>query len=87
MIIELKGSKIKLDKTRNNKNETPVDQVFRYAKKNEAVPWLLVSNYNEFRLYNYHKGDGKYISWNMKELVSDINKLKEFIFVLCKKII
>lgn len=85
MIIELKGSKIKLDKTRNNKNETPVDQVFRYAKKNEAVPWLLVSNYNEFRLYNYHKGDGKYISWNMKELVSDINKLKEFIFVLCKK--
>ena len=61
MIIELKGSNINLDKTRNDKNETPVDQVFRYAKKNNAVSWLLLSNYDEFRLYNYHKGDGKYI--------------------------
>ena len=85
MIIELKGSNINLDKSRNNKNETPVDQVFRYAKKNEAVPWLLLSNYDEFRLYNYHKGDGKYISWTIKELVNDENKLKEFMFVLGKQ--
>lgn len=84
MIIELKGSNINLDKSRNNKNETPVDQVFRYAKKNEAVPWLLVSNYDEFRLYNYHKGDGKYISWTIKELINNENKLKEFMFVLGK---
>ena len=85
MIIELKGSNVNLDKDRNNKNETPVDQVFRYAKKNEAVPWLLVSNYDEFRLYNYHKGDGKYISWNMNELSTNEDKLKEFIFILGKK--
>lgn len=85
MIIELKGSNVNLDKTRNNKKETPVDQVFRYAKKNNAVPWLLVSNYNEFRLYNYHKGDGKYISWTIKELINDTEKLKEFIFILQKK--
>ena len=71
MIIELKGSNVNLDKTRNDKNETPVDQVFRYAKKNEAVPWLLVSNYDEFWLYNDHKGDGKYISWTVSELVTN----------------
>ncbi len=84
MIIELKGSNVNLDKSRNDKNETPVDQLFRYATKNEGVEWLLLSNYDEFRLYNYHK-PGKYISWKMEELIRDENKLKEFIFILSKK--
>lgn len=84
MIIELKGSKVNLDKDRNDKNETPVDQVFRYAQRNNAVPWLLVSNYDEFRLYNYHKGAKKYISWTVKELISDEDKLKEFILIFRK---
>lgn len=83
MIIELKGSKVDLDNSRNDKNETPVDQLFRYARKNEGVPWLLLSNYNEFRLYNYYK-PGKYISWTVNELFENENKFKEFILLLGK---
>ena len=74
MIVELKGSKTDLDKKRDH--ESPVEQVFRYGAKNEGTPWLLLSNYNEFRLYNYNKGTHKSIRFTMEELYDDLKEGK-----------
>ncbi|PKL66160.1 MAG: hypothetical protein CVV28_12250 [Methanobacteriales archaeon HGW-Methanobacteriales-1] len=54
MVVELKGSDFDLDKPQNRANDkrTPVDQVFDYAQHMGDIDWILVSNYNEFRLYN-----------------------------------
>ena len=51
-----------------NDKRTPVDQAFDYAQHTGDIDWILVSNYNEFRLYNWHK-KGHYISFNANELL------------------
>ena len=67
IVIELKGSKKDLDKKVDGENA--VDQGFRYAKSYETVEWIMVSNYDEFRLYN-KKTDEKYVSFKFEELTS-----------------
>lgn len=70
MVVELKGSETDLDKPQNRANDkrTPVDQAFDYAQHTGDIDWILVSNYNEFRLYNWHT-KGKYISFTSEELL------------------
>jgi len=70
MIIELKDQNTDLDKpqTRVNDKRTPVDQAFDYAQHTGDIDWIFVSNFVEFRLYNWHK-KGRYISFNAQELV------------------
>jgi hypothetical protein len=70
MIIELKGQGIDLDKKQKGRsdNKSPVEQAFGYAFNTGDVDWLMVSNYDEFRLYNYHEKT-KYISFNAEELL------------------
>ena len=70
MVVELKDQKTDLDKPQNRLNDkrTPVDQAFDYAQHTGDIDWILVSNYSEFRLYNWHK-KGHYISFTASELL------------------
>ena len=85
MVVELKDQKSDLDKNQNRFNDkrTPVDQAFAYAQHTGDIEWILVSNYDEFRLYNWHK-KGKYISFNSRELL-DKEKFAEFMLSFSKK--
>jgi hypothetical protein len=85
MVIELKGSETDLDKPQQRKNDkrTPVDQAFDYAKRSGDINWILVSNYDEFRLYNWHKKQHQYISFKAEEL-KDPETFKSFMLVLSK---
>jgi hypothetical protein len=85
MVIELKGSDSDLDKPQNRKNDkrTPVDQAFDYAKKSGDINWIFVSNYNEFRLYNWHKKQHQYISFKAEDL-KDPETFKKFMLVFSK---
>jgi hypothetical protein len=82
MVIELKGSDADLDKPQNRKNDkrTPVDQAFDYAKRSGDINWIFVSNYNEFRLYNWHKKQHQYISFKAEDL-KDPETFKQFMLV------
>jgi len=85
MVIELKGSETDLDKPQQRKNDkrTPVDQAFDYAKRSGDINWILVSNYDEFRLYNWHKKQHQHISFKAEEL-KDPETFKSFMLVLSK---
>lgn len=82
MVIELKGSNADLDKPQNRKNDkrTPVDQAFDYAKRSGDINWIVVSNYKEFRLYNWHKKQHQYISFKAEDL-KDPETFKQFMLV------
>ena len=85
MVVELKDQKTDLDKPQNRVNDkrTPVDQAFDYAQHTGDIDWILVSNYNEFRLYNWHK-KGHYISFTAKELL-DKSLFSYFMLSFSKK--
>ena len=85
MVVELKDQKTDLDKPQNRVNDkrTPVDQAFDYAQHNGDIDWIFVSNYNEFRLYNWHK-KGQYISFKVGELL-DKTILSHFLLSFSKK--
>ena len=85
MVVELKDQKTDLDKPQNRVNDkrTPVDQAFDYAQHTGDIDWILVSNYNEFRLYNWHK-KGHYISFKVGELL-DKTLLSYFLLTFSKK--
>lgn len=91
MVIELKGQDADLEKPQNRANDkrTPVEQAFGYAQKSSKesglVDWILVSNYKEFRLYNYEKRQGEYISFNVDDLLKDEKEFKYFMFAFSKK--
>jgi hypothetical protein len=44
-----------------------MDQAFDYTQHTEDIAWIMVSNFDEFRLYNWQKG--KYISFKIEELL------------------
>jgi hypothetical protein len=85
MVIELKGSDADLDKPQNRKADkrTPVDQAFDYAKRSGDINWICVCNYNEFRLYNWHQKQHKFISFKAEEL-KDPETFKLFLLVFSK---
>ena len=73
MVIELKKQDQDLDRPQSSRTDrkTPVEQAFEYAGDNEDVDWILVSNFHEFRLYNWEKKKNKYISFNFEELLNE----------------
>ena len=85
MVIELKGSNADLDKPQNRKADkrTPVDQAFDYAKRSGDIDWIFVSNYNEFRLYNWHKKEHLYISFKAEDL-QDPETFSKFMLIFSK---
>jgi hypothetical protein len=85
MVIELKGSDSNLDKPQNRKADkrTPVDQAFDHAKRSGDIDWIFVSNYNEFRLYNWHKKEHLYISFKAEDL-QDPETFSKFMLIFSK---
>jgi hypothetical protein len=70
IVVELKDQTTDLDKSQSRKNDkrTPVDQAFDYAQHTGDIEWIMVSNFDEFRLHNWHQ-KGKYISFRAEELL------------------
>ncbi len=69
MIVELKGQYIDLDKPQQGHGgKTPVKQAMDYSYDTNSANWVMVSNYDEFRLYNYHEKT-HYISFKVEELL------------------
>lgn len=86
MVIELKGSNTDLDKPQSHRkdNITPVKQGFNYVEdSNESLKWILVSNYDEFRLYNYEKRSYQYISFKIEELLNP-EVFEQFMLIFSK---
>ncbi len=84
-VIELKGSKINLDKKQNRKDfpGTPVEQAFSYVPKmGGQCRWVIVSDFVEIRLY--HASDmRRYERFFIPDLFLKDN-LKKFFFLLYK---
>lgn len=80
-VIELKGSTyVDLNKKRNG--QSPIEQATNYASVKEETKWAIVSNYNEFRLFNPSYNE-KYISFKFNQL-TDEKTLKKFLLVFSK---
>ncbi|WP_072620418.1 Eco57I restriction-modification methylase domain-containing protein [Spirulina major] len=81
--IELKGSKTNLDKA-GSRQESAVDQGWRYANHTAGCKWVIVSNYRELRLYHVDK---TYASAQVFELekLADLEQFKQFFFLLYRK--
>lgn len=84
MIVELKGQNVDLDKPqKGHHDQTPVEQAREYSLKTKSANWIMVSNYDEFRLYHWEKKDD-YISFKAEELL-DKDKFKYFMLAFSKK--
>lgn len=68
MIVELKGQLKNLDEPQKSYgNKTPVEQAFEYSRRTKSANWIMVSNYDEFRLYHWTRKDD-HISFKFKDL-------------------
>lgn len=81
VVVELKGTKTK-DLDKRHGIQSPMEQATNYASIKEDTKWAIVSNFDEFRLFNPSYRE-KYISFNFKELI-DENILKEFLLCFSK---
>jgi len=79
--LELKGAKTNLD-INTSRNETPVQQAWRYANAVEGTKWVLVSNYREIRLYAYGKGNKNYETFDLTTLPTEPEQYKRLILLL-----
>lgn len=71
-VVELKGAGIELDRPqRREGNMSPVQQGFKYKTQYRNCPFVIVSNFWEFRLYHDNLLD--YESWTLDDLVNDDN--------------
>ncbi len=67
-VVELKGAAIDLDRPqRREGNFSPVQQGFKYKTQYRSVPFVIVSNFWEFRLYHDNLLD--YEVWTLDDLV------------------
>ena len=89
MVIELKDQTADLDKQQNRANDkrSPVDQAFSYAQHsdiNNPIDWIMVSNFKEFRLYNYNERSGKCICFTYEDLL-DKETFQSFMIAFSEK--
>jgi len=71
-VVELKGAAIDLDRPqRREGNMSPVQQGFKYKAQYRACPFVIVSNFWEFRLYHDNLLD--YEAWTLDDLVNPDN--------------
>lgn len=67
-VIELKGAGVDLDKPQRREGHlSPVQQGFKYKTQYRSCPFVIVSNFFEFRLYNDHQLD--FEVWTLDDLV------------------
>ena len=85
-VIELKPSGTDLDKKQTSRKDqkSPVEQGFGYSYKFDGCIWVIISNFNEIRLYNTLRGIEFYEQFNIFNLQED-EEFKKFYFLLCKK--
>ncbi len=68
-VVELKGASIDLDRPQQREgNFSPVQQGFKYKTQYRSVPFVIVSNFWEFRLYHDNLLD--YEAWTLDDLVN-----------------
>ena len=83
-VVELKGASIELDRPqRREGNMSPVQQGFKYKTQYRNCPFVVVSNFWEFRLYHDNQLD--YELWTLDDLVDpsdDYLKFKTFYTLL-----
>lgn len=86
-VVELKGASVDLDRPqRGHGGLTPVQQGFKYKPLYAACPFVIVSNFFEFRLYNDNQLD--YEVWTLEQLVdpkNDYLQFKIFYTLLCRE--
>lgn len=71
-VVELKGASVDLDRPqRREGNMSPVQQGFKYKAQYRNCPFVVVSNFWEFRLYRDNLLD--YEVWNLDDLVNPDN--------------
>lgn len=76
-VVELKGASIELDKPqRRDGNMSPVQQAFKYKSQYRSCPFVIVSNFFEFRLYNDHQLD--FEVWTLDDLVDPADDYRKF---------
>ena len=76
-VVELKGASIALDRPQQREgNLSPVQQAFKYKPQYRSCPFVVVSNFFEFRLYNDTQLD--YESWTLRELVDPTDDYLNF---------
>lgn len=83
-VIELKGAGINLDKPQQREgNLSAVQQAFKYKPQYPSCPFVVVSNFYEFRLYNNNIFD--FEIWTLDDLVNpadDYLKFKTWYWVM-----
>lgn len=83
-VVELKGASIELDRPQQREgNMSPVQQGFKYKTQYRNCPFVVVSNFWEFRLYHDNQLD--YELWTLDDLVDpedDYLKFKTFYTLL-----
>jgi hypothetical protein len=86
-VVELKGASTDLDRPqRRESNLSPVQQAFKYKPLYRNCPFVIVSNFFEFRLYCDNQLD--YESWTLDDLVDPANDyllFKTWYVLLCKQ--
>lgn len=86
-VIELKGAYIELDRPqRRENNMSPVKQGFNYKTQYKECPFVIISNFWEFRLYNNNQID--YEAWTLDDLCNpddDYVRFKTWYTLLCKE--
>lgn len=76
-VVELKGTAIQLDKPQQREgNMSPVQQAFKYKTQYRRCPFVIVSNFYEFRLYQDNQLD--YEIWTLDDLVDPANDYENF---------
>lgn len=76
-VVELKGAAISLDRPQQREgNLSPVQQAFKYKPQYQSCPFVIASNFWEFRLYNDNQLD--YESWTLRELADPADDYLKF---------
>ncbi|PKN02847.1 hypothetical protein CVU76_02370 [Candidatus Dojkabacteria bacterium HGW-Dojkabacteria-1] len=84
VVIELKDAKTDLDKKQHrDTKQTPVDQAFNYASKEDKCKWIIVSNFKEIRLYSKSRSQEYFERFMVLDLL-DEQEFKRFYFLLSK---
>lgn len=76
-VVELKDASTSLDRPQQREgNLSPVQQAFKYKPQYRVCPFVIVSNFYEFRVYNDNQLD--YESWTLADLVDPSNDYIKF---------
>ncbi len=86
-VVELKAAYVPIDRPqRRAGNLSPVQQAFKYKPLYRQCPFVIVSNFWEFRIYQDNQLDYEY--WTLDDLIDsedDYLKFKSWYFLLCEK--